>query len=348
MAQTKDAAKTIKEHSMQEFFKAPEKKEIPFQDQMKAFRKIYSSGKAIILPFDDLTEKGLEPFIKKFKKLKCNIVEVDAKNKGKREDGYLIKRFSLKFDDGQKLTFSVKSDGVVYQVKLNSTVIPVRHIDNIDLAVADIVGSVQRTAEAFRRAKIQKEIRKAHPNPPKVTTTRKQKIEQLQQTLDQLTQTNSDLEKQINATAQENEAKRSALKMIQESLEGEKQRTELLKSEIDKYKTLLQQQEIAASTAATAYDSTEAYQKAKLYQETQKAQSQEKPLKTRQQQIEQTQKRLDELNQINAGLEAQVKAQDAEKYKKISELEIARQDLEHEKRITTFLTSQIEQYKNQS
>lgn len=186
----------------------------------------------ITLDFDKLTEKSLQPIIKKFKKGGSEIVKVDAPNKAKRESGFLIKNFTLTFEDGQQVLVRVKAGGTIFQVKLNNRVVPVKHVDNIDKAVIEIADYVYDNAKAFARAKAQRERRKLKPPTPAITTTRKEKIEKAKADLEVVSQNNADLEKQLmesNAAISDSQAKLDA---AERSLAQERTKTANLEARI--------------------------------------------------------------------------------------------------------------------
>ena len=101
-----------------------------------------------------MTESSLKPIAKNFDKWQCTVASITATNKAKRESAFLIKDFTFVFKDGQKLLIRVKADGTVFQPKLNNKVVPIRHVDDIDKAVIELVDYVQGNAKAYERAKI--------------------------------------------------------------------------------------------------------------------------------------------------------------------------------------------------
>lgn len=164
---------------------------------------------------------------------------MDAPNKGKRESGMLIKTFTLAFEDSQQLLVRVKSDGTIFQVKLNNRVIPVRNVDNIDKAISELCDFMYDNAKAFARAKAQRERRKLKPPTPSVTTTRSEKIARAKDDLQTVTQNNAEMENQlaqINGPAASNADK---LKKAKDDLAAERKRTVWLEAEIEKAKSAL-------------------------------------------------------------------------------------------------------------
>ena len=185
------------------------------------------------LDFEKLTENGLKPVLKRFDKYQCHVAKVEATNKGKRESGFLIKNFTLHFDDGQQMLVRVKGDGTVFQVKLNNKVVPIRHVDDMDKAIIEMVDYVQSNARAYERAKIQREKNKRILVPkPSVVTARAEKIKGYKEQLEQVNQINADLEKQRINTEAVIAPKRSDLSKAQSDLETERKITVTLEGEI--------------------------------------------------------------------------------------------------------------------
>ena len=192
-----------------------------------------SVSKQVRLPFENLTEAGLKPLLKKFATWKCPVASVDAPNKAKRESGFLVKNFTLTFEDGQKMLVRVKADGTVFQVKLNNKVVPIRHVDDLDKAVIELVDYVQENARAYERAKIQREKRKLLPPKPSITLSRKEKLKQSREALQQLTDSNQDLEGQVASSQSDVDRKSEQLAAAETSLARERDKTKKLQEELE-------------------------------------------------------------------------------------------------------------------
>ena len=187
----------------------------------------------VTLPFDTLTEKGLKPVVKKFEKLGCHVVEVDAPNKPKRESGFQVKQFTLTIEDGQKVSVKIKAGGAVYQVKLNNKVIPIKHLDDVDKAIGEIVEHVQSNASAYAKSKMQAAKRKLKPKKPHVTTTRKEKLASVLEDLSLITQNIADMETELKGIQDEIEEYRADLTKAEEDLADEIARNATLTAQID-------------------------------------------------------------------------------------------------------------------
>lgn len=184
----------------------------------------------IKLDFENLTKAGLKKLLKVFEKQQCPVASVDAPNKSKRESGMLTKSFTLTFEDGQSLQIRVKADGTVYQVRLNNKVMPIKHVDDLDKAVTEMIDYVQDNAKAYERAKIQREKRKIRVPKPAVLTSRKEKIAQTKEELDQLDASNTALEQQKAELDAAMSDKSGQLERVMRDLDAEKAKTEKLEA----------------------------------------------------------------------------------------------------------------------
>lgn len=189
--------------------------------------------KQVRLPFDKLTESGLKPIVKKFEKWGLKVASIDSTNRQKRESGMLLKDAVFIFEDGQKMLVRVKSDGTVFQVKLNNKVVPIKNVDDMDKAVIEMVDYVQDNAKAYERAKIQREKRKKlNIQPPRVVTTRQEKIAAAKQSLSELSSANSELEKQNDELSISIAGKQAQWDSLYKELEQETAITKELEREI--------------------------------------------------------------------------------------------------------------------
>ena len=189
--------------------------------------------KQVRLPFDKLTESGLKPVIKKFEKWGVKIASIESTNRPKRESGMLLKDVTFVFDDAQKMLVRVKSDGTVFQVKLNKKVVPIKNVDDMDKAIIELVDYVQDNAKAYERAKVQREKRKKlNIQPPNVVTTRQEKIAAAKQSLSDVATVNSDLEKQSEELSISIAGKQAQLDLLFKELEQETAITKELEREI--------------------------------------------------------------------------------------------------------------------
>lgn len=186
-------------------------------------------SKQVRLPFDKLTESNLKPVIKKMEKWGLKVSSVEAPNRGRRESGFLLKDATFAFDDGQKMLIRVKADGTVFQVKLNNKVVPIKHVDNMDKAIGEMVDYVQANAKAYQRAKLQREKRRRlNIEPPAVATNRREKIERAKAQLTELATANEELDAQTAEMRAAVNTKQNELKKVESELAAERNRTTVL------------------------------------------------------------------------------------------------------------------------
>lgn len=185
--------------------------------------------KQVRLPFDKLTESGLKPVIKKMEKWGLKVSSVDAPNRARRESGFLLKDATFTFEDGQKMLVRVKADGTVFQVKLNNKVVPIKHVDDMDKAIGEMVDYVQANAKAYQRAKLQREKRrKLNIEPPPVVTNRQEKIERAKAQLTELITANGELEAQAAEMQASMATKQGELQKAESALAAERTKTTAL------------------------------------------------------------------------------------------------------------------------
>lgn len=105
------------------------------------------------LSFDyaQFNEKGLKKVIDEFKRQDLQVTSVEADNKAKRQSGVQTKKATLHFADGQKLMLQATAQGAIFQVRLNTRVIPIKHVDDLEKAVAEIAGKVSVNSKQFQQ-----------------------------------------------------------------------------------------------------------------------------------------------------------------------------------------------------
>lgn len=186
----------------------------------------------LTLDFEKLTEKTLQPVLKKFQKGGYTVIKVDAPNKAKRESGFLIKNFTLTFEDEQQILVRVKAGGTIFQVKLNNRVIPIKHVDDMEKAIYEISNYLYDNAKAFARAKAQRERRKLKPPSPSITTTRKEKLEKAKADLEAVSLNNADMEKQISENSVLLNNLEKEAEELSDALSAELEKTKKLEAQI--------------------------------------------------------------------------------------------------------------------
>ena len=190
------------------------------------------------LNFDKLDEKGLEPIIKKFAKDGYKIANVEANNRAKRESGFAIKNFTLTFEDGQKMLVRVNGDGTVFQIKLNTRVVLITHVDDMDKAIIEMCNYLYDNAKTNTQAKKKRERQKrTGVARPKATVTRDERIASYKEQLANLNSAETDIKAQIESLKNENQEKEQILTNARHDLDVELNRTQTLNASISQLKT---------------------------------------------------------------------------------------------------------------
>lgn len=109
-----------------------------------------------VFDFARFDVEGVKPIKDAFEKAGLTVVDVEASNKAARRAGYQVKQATFFFGDGQRVVMMLKNDGDghgdIYQVKLNSRVVPVKNVDDMDKAVAEIAAMAGANSASFVKA----------------------------------------------------------------------------------------------------------------------------------------------------------------------------------------------------
>ena len=109
-----------------------------------------------VFDFARFDVEGVKPIKDAFEKAGLTVVDVEASNKAARRSGYQVKQATFFFGDGQRVVMMLKNDGDgygdIYQVKLNSRVVPVKNVDDMDKAVAEIAAMAGSNSASFVKA----------------------------------------------------------------------------------------------------------------------------------------------------------------------------------------------------
>lgn len=113
-----------------------------------------------VFDFAQFDVKGVEPIKKAFEQAGLTVIDVEATNRAARRAGYQVKSATFHFADGQKVVMMLKNDGDgngdIYQVKLNSRVVPVKNVDDMDKAVGEIATMAGANSASFLKAQRRK------------------------------------------------------------------------------------------------------------------------------------------------------------------------------------------------
>lgn len=188
----------------------------------------------VALNFDKMTKAGLMPLAKKFQRWKLEVEDIEATNKPKRESGMQVKSALFIFKTGQKLEVKVKNDGTVFQVKLNGKVLPIKHVDDMDKAIIEIVDYVQDNEKAYLKAQERRATKLAiAEKKPAVKTTRAEQIDNYTARVAELQGEKENLSKQASDSTNELNTIKNQLADLQAELEDLVKRGDELTSEYE-------------------------------------------------------------------------------------------------------------------
>lgn len=122
----------------------------------------------IAFDFDNFTEQGLRKVALEFAKNDTPVIQGDdggytitATNKIKRTQGMPTKSAQFHFEDGQSATLVVNNEGSVFQVKLNTKIIPITNVGSFTKSIKEISNKVKANSKTFSKALARKAV-KAH------------------------------------------------------------------------------------------------------------------------------------------------------------------------------------------
>ena len=188
---------------------------------------------ALTINFDKFDKTGLKPVLKKFEKAGLVVDDVEATNKPKRESGFLIKTAVMVFTSGQKLTVKAKAGGGIFQVKLNSKVLPVKAVDDMDKAIDEVITHVKANEGNYLKQKEKAAARVKVPRIKNVNTSVAAQIDTVTASIEQLRGANENAQTEATAAAKNMTQLTGQLSALETELATEKQRTESLQLEID-------------------------------------------------------------------------------------------------------------------
>lgn len=173
----------------------------------------------VALNFDKMTKAGLMPLVKKFERWHVEVADIEATNKPKRESGLQIKSATFVFKTGQRLEVKVKNDGTVFQVKLNKKVVPIRHVDDMDKAIIEIVDYVQDNEKKYLKAQ-EKRIARAAAGETKspVRSTRAEQIDKYAANVAELEGERENLSKSIETITANIQTSQDSLSELESEL----------------------------------------------------------------------------------------------------------------------------------
>lgn len=188
---------------------------------------------SLTINFEKFDKAGLKPVIKKLEALGLSVDDIEATNKAKRESGFLLKTATILFSSGQKLMVKAKSGGGIFQVKLNGRVLPIKAVDDMEKAVAEVSTHVKANEAAFLKQKEKKAGVVKVPKLKPVNTSVAAQIETVSATIEQLKGTNENIRTETEAQAGQVTELTSQLSALETELMDEKAKTDKLHLEIE-------------------------------------------------------------------------------------------------------------------
>ncbi len=188
---------------------------------------------ALTINFDKFDKTGLKPVLKKFEKAGLVVDDVEATNKPKRESGFLIKTAVMVFGSGQKLTVKAKAGGGIFQVKLNSKILPIKAVDDMDKAVDEVIIHVKANEGNYLKQKEKAAARIKVPKIKNVNTSVAAQIDTVTASIEQLKGANENARTEIAGVTETVTQLTGQLTGLESELTAEKQKTESLMLEIE-------------------------------------------------------------------------------------------------------------------
>ena len=171
--------------------------------------------------FDNL-QKEVKKLQSRFEKNGLVVTDAVADEKSKRLSGFQTKGMTVFFSDGQKVELRVKKGGDVFQVKLNSTIIPVRNVGDLDKAVAEIAlkvdGNSPKWLKAQRRKQQAQKVDSSDIKPRPIS--RKAKIETMQSSIAELQQIKAGLDEEQSQLKQQADERKATIEQLEQQLAG--------------------------------------------------------------------------------------------------------------------------------
>ena len=132
-------------------------------------------SKNLLFSFEDLSvkDKAAKQAMRYFSRAGANVVQQDVLPGIKRSSGISYRELALTFADSQQITMRIKQSGDIFQVLLNSKVIPIKNQDDHVSAIAEMVKAMD-----VGRSKFQKMLAATQVRPPAGIRTAAPRIEQ--------------------------------------------------------------------------------------------------------------------------------------------------------------------------
>jgi len=121
----------------------------------------------LVFDFGNFDAKGLKHIASAFGRSKAPVIKdekgnpnIAGTNRVTRVKGLPTKSATFYFVDGQSLKLSATSEGAIYQVKLNSTFIPVKNKGNLQAAIKEIAQLIRKNSKVFSERLAKRTVKK--------------------------------------------------------------------------------------------------------------------------------------------------------------------------------------------
>lgn len=127
-------------------------------------------------------DRALKEATRLFRRAGAQVVSSDVDKALSRKAGVSFRSINFTFADNQTVTFSVKTTGDVFEVRLNGKALPLRNQDDHALAIGEIAERMDAGRAAFQRALARVRV----PLPPSIRVSRVNLITALTERRDNL------------------------------------------------------------------------------------------------------------------------------------------------------------------
>lgn len=175
----------------------------------------------VTFDFDKFDEAGLAGVKRDFEQAGATVVDIEATNRARRMSGFATKTAKFYFQDGQTITLRIKGDGDVFQVQLNSRVIPIQNVDNRKAAIEEMARFLTANAPAWRKAQRRKQQRaKVNESDMQARALpRAKRIEAIESELGELRTSLSELEGENRTLSEQYRERQTTLQTLEQQLQ---------------------------------------------------------------------------------------------------------------------------------
>lgn len=151
--------------------------------------------KNLLFDFENLNDKAraVKKAVQAFGRAGANVVSSDVDKSTARRAGITFRNVHFTFADGQTVTMAIKQSGDVFEVKLNSKLIPIRNQDDHAEAIKEVVGKMDTGRAAYQKAMAKVKV----PVPPAARVSRTTLIKAKEQRRDGLKEAVTEAEKTL-------------------------------------------------------------------------------------------------------------------------------------------------------